>query len=190
MARIKGSKGFPLSEETKRKISLANKGKWIKFNCDYCKKENEEKESHFKKKNKHFCNIKCYALFRKEKMSFMEQPAYKGIRKENQSKQIYHLNYCRKNPKRISHLKSIRYAREKGAIGSHTLEMWENLKIEFDNKCAFCRKKTNLTKDHIIPLSEGGTNFIDNIQPLCRNCNSRKWKFIYQNPELLGGQNE
>ena len=83
MARIKGKSGFPLSEETKKKIGIANKGVWIKYNCDYRKKENEEKQSHYKKKKRHFCNMQCYALFRKEKMHFTEQPSYKGIRQIN-----------------------------------------------------------------------------------------------------------
>lgn len=175
----------PHSEETKRKIGLANRGVWIKYNCDYCGNENEEKQSHYKRKKRHFCNQKCHSKFRAEKLPMEEQPAYKGIRKVGESKQVYHRNYCRRHPRRISHLKARRYAREKGAIGSHTLQEWEDLKIEFDNKCAFCRKKVKLTKDHIIPLSENGTDYIDNIQPLCKNCNSKKWKNIYENPELL-----
>lgn len=31
-----------------------------------------------------------------------------------------------------------------------------------------------LTPDHVVPLSRGGTNYIDNIQPLCGPCNSQK----------------
>lgn len=177
--------GHKHSEETKKKIGDANRGIWIDYKCDYCGKWNKEPISKFKRKKRHFCDRKCYALYRKEKMPFYEQPSYKGVRKKGQTKQIYHKLYCKKHPKRISHLKARRYAREKGAVGSHTLKEWEDLQIEFDNKCAFCRKKTKLTKDHIIPLSEGGTDYIENIQPLCRSCNSKKWKHIYENNDLL-----
>ena len=40
--------------------------------------------------------------------------------------------------------------------------------------CSICYVTTNLTVDHIIPRSRGGTNDPDNLQVLCRSCNSRK----------------
>jgi len=179
---IKGfQKGHKHSQETKEKIGNANK-KQVLFNCEYCGKESSDRPSHFDRKKRHFCSRKCYSEFIKT-VPFYEQNSYKGVRKKGQSKQIYHSDYCKRNPKRISHLKARRYAREKGAVGSHTLEEWNDLKIEFNNKCAFCREEKKLTKDHIIPLSENGTDYIDNIQPLCRNCNSKKWK--HENKELL-----
>ena len=40
--------------------------------------------------------------------------------------------------------------------------------------CATCGATTDLTVDHIFPLSRGGTNDPLNLQVLCRSCNSRK----------------
>ena len=45
---------------------------------------------------------------------------------------------------------------------------------EYDNKCALCGTKENLTVDHVYPISRGGPNIIGNIIPLCRSCNSKK----------------
>jgi len=184
MPRIKGKNGFPLSEETKKKIGLANKGIWIKYNCDFCGKGNEEKQSHYKRKTNHFCSQNCHSSFQKT-IPMVKQAAYKGVRKEGESRQIYHRRYCKNNPENISHLKARRYARERGAEGSHILQEWIDLKEIFNNKCGYCREEKKLTKDHIIPLSEGGTDYIYNIQPLCRNCNSKKWKHIYSNLEPI-----
>jgi len=78
------------------------------------------------------------------------------------------------NPGRISHHVSLRRARKKGAAGSHTLEEWRMLKILHGYKCAICGKEKKLTRDHIIPLTRGGSDCIENIQPLCKSCNSRK----------------
>lgn len=40
--------------------------------------------------------------------------------------------------------------------------------------CSHCGSKTDLTGDHITPLSKGGTNTRDNVRVLCRSCNSRR----------------
>ena len=113
-----------------------------------------------------------------------EQPAYKGVRKIGETKQVYHRNYVKRHPERIAHLKARYYARKKNAEGSHTFQEWEDLKIKYDNKCAICKELKFLTKDHIQPLSKGGSDYIKNIQPLCKNCNSKKHN-LYEHPNLL-----
>ena len=59
--------------------------------------------------------------------------------------------------------------------GTHTKEQWESLKQEFNYACVKCgRTDCNLDRDHIIPLYQGGSDGIENIQPLCPWCNSGK----------------
>jgi 5-methylcytosine-specific restriction endonuclease McrA len=68
-----------------------------------------------------------------------------------------------------------RYAKKRGAAGSHTEAEWKQLCAAFGHRCVCCGEAKKLTRDHVIPLHRGGSNYISNIQPLCRSCNSAKW---------------
>ena len=56
---------------------------------------------------------------------------------------------------------------------SHTAEEWRARLAEYGGECVYCGGTAD-TRDHVIPLSRGGTNSIDNIVPACRSCNARK----------------
>lgn len=59
-------------------------------------------------------------------------------------------------------------------IGVHSNEEWLLVVDKQKGLCNICKEQKKLTKDHIIPLTKGGMNTIDNIQGLCHSCNARK----------------
>jgi len=95
-------------------------------------------------------------------------------------KQQRYCRSCRRQRANIySHRKAING-------GSHTHQEWL-AKLALYDSCPRCKRlwreipsrpdrryKYVWTKDHIVPLSEGGSDNIDNIQPLCYQCNSSK----------------
>lgn len=61
--------------------------------------------------------------------------------------------------------------------GTHTDEEWLEVLVAFEFQCARCGVRhcdSPLTKDHVVPVSAGGSDGIDNLQPLCQPCNSLK----------------
>jgi 5-methylcytosine-specific restriction endonuclease McrA len=62
-----------------------------------------------------------------------------------------------------------------GYSGEHFTETeWLELLEACGGRCLSCGTAEDLSADHIIPLSLGGANTIENIQVLCRDCNSLK----------------
>ena len=83
-------------------------------------------------------------------------------------------DWCNANPGKRQLYYSKRRAQRIGNGGEYTIEEWHELCERCDNRCLCCGEVKPLTVDHIIPVSQGGTSNIDNIQPLCLSCNSRK----------------
>ncbi len=67
-------------------------------------------------------------------------------------------------------------AHEEAAEGSHTPEDIARILEAQGGTCATpgCGCRDGLTKDHIVPLSKGGTKWPANIQLLCGACNVAK----------------
>lgn len=86
--------------------------------------------------------------------------------------------------------KRIHRAKKYGSGGRHTEAEWQVLLGCCGRKCVKCGIGERLTRDHIVPLTAGGSDSIENIQPLCRSCNSSKNKWHatdYRTGEVLKG---
>lgn len=58
--------------------------------------------------------------------------------------------------------------------GRHTDQEWLEL-VSKHTHCPRCKQATTVfQKDHIIPIYQGGSDGIENIQPLCKTCNAAK----------------
>lgn len=149
----KGNKGHKHSEESKIKISLAKKGIPTgigrKHSSETLKKMSEAK------------------LGRKHSLEH----------RENNRKGQYR-RHLKNNPDYIpDSWLDLRKKRIKMTGGFHSSNEWETLKAQYNWTCPCCHKgepKIKLTKDHIVPISKGGSDNIENIQPLCHSCNCKK----------------
>lgn len=94
---------------------------------------------------------------------------------KDSNKRAYHNAWRRESDRTVEY--QTRRARKLQAEGTFSLDEWYEVCERYGNKCLACKRPdVRLTQDHIVPLACGGTNYIENIQPLCGPCNSSKGK--------------
>lgn len=94
------------------------------------------------------------------------------------------------NPENMKLIRKRAKAKRRNIEGSYSLQEWRELKATYNFTCPSCLRKepeVELHADHVMPVVKGGSNYISNIQPLCKVCNSRKFtKTIrYDIPETV-----
>mgnify|MGYP001585303707 CR=1 FL=1 len=148
----KGLRGFQKGhKEFRKSIGIINV-------CKFCKKNFKTS-----RRSQRFCSISCGS---RSHPSGVKGKKFRKIKDEVEWKRYRNWQ------------KNLWHHRRRSAQGSHTFGEWETLKAQYNWICPACKRKEpeiKLSIDHIIPLSKGGSDNIENIQPLCRNCNCQKW---------------
>jgi 5-methylcytosine-specific restriction endonuclease McrA len=72
--------------------------------------------------------------------------------------------------------------------------MWRrSIREKWKNRCAYCESEDNLTLDHIVPQSKGGSDTTRNVVACCHSCNQSKghtpWEEWYYNQDFFSYDN-
>lgn len=60
-------------------------------------------------------------------------------------------------------------------LGTHTRAEWVEMLRIFGGRCVACWSRAmNVEKEHVKPVSAGGSDAIENLQPMCAPCNASK----------------
>lgn len=130
---------------------------------DMCSKCKEPRQ--LRTKSPYWCT-ECYKTY--------QQEYRKTYVVDREAKREANRRYNRSEKGKINK-KNVKYTRRSRInTGKLTLKQWKDICNQYDHKCVACGKQTTLTIDHIMPLSLGGANTADNIQPLCMPCNNKK----------------
>lgn len=161
--------------------------------CSHCKEMKSESEFNKNRSRKDNLNHQCKICDREKatkwqranpektkigRLNYIKKnpeyyKIYRNSNKDKVNKTIQDWN--QKNPDKKREYKHRYRARKVGNGGSFTVQEWHELCEKYGNKCLCCGEQKSLTADHVLPVFRGGTSNIDNIQPLCSSCNSRKW---------------
>jgi len=167
--------------------------KYVRFCC----REHANKWHYEKAKRKRIigkckrcgCEIKTYAFYDKKYCDSCRWIAVTEARTRTVKCRICGEHMTTANPhndicKTCSYEKRIkktikrnnrRKAMRRGALGpTHTEQEWETLLASYNGMCAYCGTKPSEHRDHVLPISRGGSDAITNILPACKMCNLRK----------------
>lgn len=166
-------------KETARKYVEANKDHIRELKRKH-QAENPEKydeaERRYREAHREEVNMKARER-RQLDLEHHREIGRKSYESHAEERRKYSLEYYKLHPEKSVAATNRRRALKLAAEGSHTEEEWQQLKASYNYKCLCCGKQEpeiKLTRDHVIPLTQDGSDSIDNIQPLCARCNSKK----------------
>ena len=165
------------AENNTERAKLARK-EWLEKNKERKRQKDKETRDNYTDERKREIKEKNHQYYLLNKNKILDNS--KRWKIENQE---YYKEYCRQYSKEYNmsengkYINRLKVHRRRAIEDSLDKIDYRAVKDKFDrlgNKCVICGSTENITIDHIVPITKGGTNDIDNLQPLCKSCNSSK----------------
>jgi 5-methylcytosine-specific restriction endonuclease McrA len=135
-------------------------------------REQENKRSRkWKQENKERCRV-VNAAWNRNNRERAHQNAT-AWRKANPERNRDNQNRWRKENPDKQRAKEVRRRTAHRANGVYFISNAE-IKRLYSSPCFYCQDTKDITLDHIIPISRGGSHSIGNLLPACRSCNLSK----------------
>jgi len=152
------------ADPIRRAINIRKTTEWVKRNPEKVREYKRKSIAKDPLKEKLRCRIKAKKYLAK----LMLDPKKKKL--------LYARNkaYRKRYREKVNEYNRRRFHITKRNGGHYLLSQWEAMVNVCKGVCLSCGKVKKLTVDHVLPVSLGGKSTIDNIQPLCGSCNSRK----------------
>jgi 5-methylcytosine-specific restriction endonuclease McrA len=155
----------------RREEILENKRQWYHRNAKSINAKRKElaKLPENKKKAKKY----AAANYRKNKKKIIAR-VYKWVNANPAKVREFKRKWVQDHPDYTRAQNSRRRTRITKAGGKFTAKEFRTLCEKHNNRCLCCKNYRKLTADHVMPVSKGGSSNIENIQPLCMPCNTKK----------------
>lgn len=134
---------------------------------------------------------RCEECCRAEHQQYLKRQEAKARNRTNSKWGTPVLQTEKATRKRHYYAERYKALKERKSTHTHWIA-WQEIADMFDRRCAICGNLVDAndtwigengricygrnypTVDHIIPLKYGGTDTLDNVQLLCKHCNSAK----------------
>jgi hypothetical protein len=150
---------------------------YIELKCSTCKKVFSKRKDHLSLKGLDFCSRDC---------STKNKTIEGALWRDKEYIANYHRNYAHMNRPAFALYQKERKTNIAKTKDKMTTKEWTEVLELYDHKCLKCGTSENITMDHIMPIFLGGEHKKENIQPLCKSCNSSKrLKIIDYRPKQI-----
>lgn len=177
---------------------------WFPMNSEYFYKNSSNKKDGYNTYCKECTKFRSakwqqdnYERYRKgfiersrKKRQIPEKAEYHRVKAREQRESGYLKIYQRNNPEKMKKYR-LKYQNKKHDIANNE---WENCKAYFDYSCAYCGISEEEAYDtyqqrfHKEHVDHYGANDLSNCVPACKGCNSKKWKYEFD--EWYNSNNE